>query len=262
MLAWHQVPRRDLQGLQLVQATPSQSGSRHTVWYRIRVALKTANHHRGRQPRGEAVAEADAATTGPEPGSARSGRQPFILLQPHVAHPPRQAPRQRKPLTRGDFLAASPIIRRALFAALVVHQPAAVRWGPHAGGLGAPSSGRPPWPSLTLPPPCGRSRARQPTGQVRRYRGEPGIPWAEHHRTSANGNASLYNNNWAERPAQRTGTPVPVWVNPPSPLNRSAPQPAPRSGWPCSWGWRWRSGPLWQPLVRGARCGRAAHPGR
>ena len=40
MFAWHQVPRSDLRGLQLVQSYSSQSGAEHTVWYRIRVVLK------------------------------------------------------------------------------------------------------------------------------------------------------------------------------------------------------------------------------
>ena len=58
MLAWHQVPRRDLQGLQLVQSYTSQSGSRHTVWYRIRVALKSGKTITVADSlRGEAVAE-------------------------------------------------------------------------------------------------------------------------------------------------------------------------------------------------------------
>jgi hypothetical protein len=39
MFAWHQVPRNDLRGLQLVQSYSSQSGAEHTVWYRIRVVL-------------------------------------------------------------------------------------------------------------------------------------------------------------------------------------------------------------------------------
>ena len=34
------MPRSDLRGLQLVQSYTSQTGTRHTVWYRIRVALK------------------------------------------------------------------------------------------------------------------------------------------------------------------------------------------------------------------------------
>ena len=41
MFAWHQVPRSDLRGLQLVQSYSSQSGAEHTVWYRIRVVLKS-----------------------------------------------------------------------------------------------------------------------------------------------------------------------------------------------------------------------------
>lgn len=58
MLAWHQVPRRDLQGLQLVQSYTSQSGSQHTVWYRIRVALKSGKTITVADSlRGEAVAE-------------------------------------------------------------------------------------------------------------------------------------------------------------------------------------------------------------
>ena len=40
IFAWHQVPRSDLRGLQLVQSYTSQTGTRHTVWFRIRVALK------------------------------------------------------------------------------------------------------------------------------------------------------------------------------------------------------------------------------
>lgn len=58
MLAWHQVPHSDLQGLQLVQSYTSQSGSRHTVWYRIRVALKNGKTITVADSlRGEAVAE-------------------------------------------------------------------------------------------------------------------------------------------------------------------------------------------------------------
>ena len=58
MLAWHQVPRRDLQGLQLVQSYTSQSGSQHTVWYRIRVALKNGKTITVADSlRGKAVAE-------------------------------------------------------------------------------------------------------------------------------------------------------------------------------------------------------------
>ena len=58
MLAWHQVPRSDLQGLQLVQSYTSQSGSQHTVWYRIRVALKSGKTITVADSlRGEAVAE-------------------------------------------------------------------------------------------------------------------------------------------------------------------------------------------------------------
>jgi hypothetical protein len=41
MFAWHHVPRSDLRGLQLVQSYSSQSGAEHTVWYRIRVVLKS-----------------------------------------------------------------------------------------------------------------------------------------------------------------------------------------------------------------------------
>lgn len=40
MFAWHQVPRSDLRGLQLVQSYTSQTGAEQTVWYRIRVVLK------------------------------------------------------------------------------------------------------------------------------------------------------------------------------------------------------------------------------
>ena len=58
MFSWHQVPRRDLQGLQLVQSYTSQSGSQHTVWYRIRVALKSGKTITVADSlRGEAVAE-------------------------------------------------------------------------------------------------------------------------------------------------------------------------------------------------------------
>ena len=58
MFSWHQVPRSDLQGLQLVQSYTSQSGSRHTVWYRIRVALKNGKTITVADSlRGEAVAE-------------------------------------------------------------------------------------------------------------------------------------------------------------------------------------------------------------
>lgn len=41
MFAWHQAPRSDLQGLQLVQSYTTQTGARHTVWLRIRVQLKS-----------------------------------------------------------------------------------------------------------------------------------------------------------------------------------------------------------------------------
>ncbi len=41
MFAWHQVPRSDLRGLQLVQSYTSQTGAEQTVWYRIRVVLKS-----------------------------------------------------------------------------------------------------------------------------------------------------------------------------------------------------------------------------
>ena len=231
-------------GLQLVQATPRHR-ARSTP-----CGTGTGGAENGKtitvadSLRGEAVARADAATTRP------SHRCPYVRtdshsssLQPHVSHiHTRHASPAQILLTRE---ASSPLklgLAALFMLPFVVLGPAcccsvAPRWstGPR------PVVGRPPRPSLNLPPPCGEPGQRG-RGSLRgggalslhragqEYRGQT----ASLH--IGNGNASLYYQQSGRKAGSRASQAHRCWCG-------STRQPTDRwqtaaCAWIC-WHWSW-----------------------
>ena len=134
MFAWHQVPRSDLQGLQLVQSYTSQSGSQHTVWCRIRVALKTAKPSPWPTACAARPWQSRCCNNWPKPPGCRYVRADSLHPSPAPClahpHPPRPSPAQIL-LTRGGCRRSASVWRRCSCCPLwCLAQPAAVRCDP------------------------------------------------------------------------------------------------------------------------------------